>query len=71
MRDNGRIYGDDLASKIVLSPMWLRLLSVLRRWFCCCWILFIVAPIVCGGLEFGPWFVVQYLVLFLFFQSSR
>ena len=25
---------------------WLRLLSVLRRWFCCCDFLFIVTPIV-------------------------
>ena len=33
-------------SKMHLSPRWLRLLSVLRRWFCCCWLLFIVAPIV-------------------------
>ena len=27
-------------------PLWLRLLSVLRRWLCCCWFLFIVTPIV-------------------------
>ena len=29
-----------------LSPRWFRLLSILRRWFCCCWLLFIVTPIV-------------------------
>ena len=28
------------------TPRWLRLLSVLRRWFCCCWLLFIVTPFV-------------------------
>ena len=27
-------------------PRWLRLLSVLKRWFCCCDFLFIVTPIV-------------------------
>ena len=27
-------------------PQWLRMLSVLRRWFCCCWLLFIDTPIV-------------------------
>ena len=29
----GRRFG---TSKMHLSPRWLRLLSVLRRWFCCC-----------------------------------
>ena len=29
-----------------LSPRWLRLLSVLRQWFWCCFFLFIVTPIV-------------------------
>ena len=31
----GRRFG---TSKMHLSPHWLRLLSVLRRWFCCCWL---------------------------------
>ena len=29
-----------------LSPQWLRLLSVLRRWFCCCWLVVYCYPIV-------------------------
>ena len=33
--------------------------------------LFIDAPIACGGFEFGPHFVVLYLVSFLVLQSSR
>ena len=39
----GRRFG---TSKMHLSPRWLRLLSVLRRWFCCCDFLFIVTLIV-------------------------
>ena len=31
-----------------LSPRWLRLLSVLRRWFCCCW-LFVYCYSHCGS----------------------
>ena len=27
-------------------PRWLRLLSVLRRWFCCCWLFVYCSPIV-------------------------
>ena len=30
-------------------PPWLRLLSVLRRWFCCCW-LFVYCNSLCGSL---------------------
>ena len=40
----GRIFG---ASKMHLSPSVLR--SVLRRWFCCCYLLFNVLPILCGS----------------------
>ena len=32
----GRRFG---TSKMHLSPLWLWLLSVLRRWLCCCWLL--------------------------------
>ena len=33
--NNSRIWGEDLVPvKMHLSPRWLRLLSVLRRWFC-------------------------------------
>ena len=32
--------------RIVKVDRWLRLLSALRRWFCCYWFLFIVIPIV-------------------------
>ena len=51
----------------------LRLLSVLRRWFCCCWFFvysFLFAPIACGGSVFCPCFVMQYFVSFLVLQSS-
>ena len=37
--DNSRVLGEYLVSKMHLSPrpaQWLRLLYVLRRWFCCC-----------------------------------
>ena len=41
-----------MASEINLSSQWLWLLSVQRRWFCCCLFivcsLFIAASIVCG-----------------------
>ena len=31
------LYGEDLVPvKCIKKPWWLRLLSVLRRWFCCC-----------------------------------
>ena len=33
--------------------------------------LFIVAPIVCGGLVFGYWFVMKYFVSFLVLQPSH
>ena len=33
-------------SKMHLSPRWLRLMPVLRRWFCCCWLVVYVTPIV-------------------------
>ena len=35
-----------ISLKPSLAPRWLRLLSVLRRWFCCVDFLFIVTPIV-------------------------
>ena len=64
------IIHEDLASTINLSPWWLRLLSVLRRWYCCYW--FVVAPIVCVVFfAFGPCGVVQYLATFLVLQSSH
>ena len=36
-------------SKMHLGPRWLRLLSVLRRWFCC-WCLFVYCYSHCGSL---------------------
>ena len=39
----GRRFG---TSKMHLCPQWLRLVSVLKRWFCCFDFLFIVTPIV-------------------------
>ena len=56
-------------NKMQFSPQWLRLLSILRRWLCC-FALFIVVPIVCGGSVFVSCFDMQYLVSFLFSQSS-
>ena len=57
------IFGTESVLKISLSLG----LSFLRQWFCCycCWSLFIVAPIVCGGSVFGLCFVMQYLVTLL------
>ena len=43
--NNSRIYGEDLVPvKSIKAPKWLRLLSILRLWFCCCF-MFIVIPI--------------------------
>ena len=51
-------------SKIHLHPHpeWLKLLSLLRSWFCCCCVvdsLFIAAFTVFGGSVFGPCFGIQ------------
>ena len=64
---------EDLASKINLSPPWLRLLSVLRRLFCSAdaYSLLVVSLVVCGGLVLGLCFVVQYFVSFLVLQQSH
>ena len=53
----GRRFG---TSKMYLSPQWLRLLSVLRRWFCCCW-LFVYCYSHCGSLLL--FFVLLYVTL--------
>ena len=42
----GRRFG---TSKMHISPRWPRLLSVLRRWFCCC-CLFVYCYFHCGSL---------------------
>ena len=39
-------------------PPWLRLMPVLWRWIVVVDLLFIVAPIVCGGSVFGSCFVI-------------
>ena len=44
------------------GPRWLRLLYVLGCGSVFVDLLFIVAPIVCGGSVFGPCFVIQYFV---------
>ena len=41
------------------------------RCISCCWLIIVVAPIVCFIFVFGPCFVLQYLVSFLVLQSSR
>ena len=51
-----------------LSPRWLRLLSVLRRWFCCCWPLFIVFPLWESAIVLC--FVVRNFMFILVLQSS-
>ena len=56
----GRRFG---TSKMHLSsppPPWLRLLSVLRRWFCCCW-LFVYCYSHCGSLQL--FYVLLYVAL--------
>ena len=50
---------------VPLSPQWFRLLSVLRRWFCCCWLflpLWDSVIFLC--------FVMRYFVSILVLQSS-
>ena len=50
-----------------LNNFWVAfILAVLRWWFCCCWFLFIVAPIV--GSVFVPCFVVHCFMSFLVLQ---
>ena len=47
------------------TPRWLRLLSVLRWWLCCCWF-----DVGCySHWCVGPCFVMHYLVSFLVLQS--
>ena len=37
--NNSRIWSGDLVPvRCIWAPRWLRLLSILRRWFCCCWL---------------------------------
>ena len=74
---NRRIYGEDLASKINLSPpppLWfLRLLSILSLKgdsSAVVYSLVVVAPIICGGLVFGFSFVIQSFLSFLVLESS-
>ena len=51
-------------------PQWLRLMSVLRRCFCCCWSVVWCAIHWLWGLCFCLCFVVHYCVSFLVLQSS-
>ena len=46
-------------------PRWLRLLSVLRRWFCCCWLF-----VYCWESVIVLCFVVCYYISILVLQSS-
>ena len=62
----GRRFG---TSKMHLSPWWLRLLSVLRRWFCCCW-LFVYCYSHCGESVIVLCFAVRYFMSILVLQSS-
>ena len=51
-----------------LSPLWLRLLSILRWLFCCCWFFVMVTPGV--GVLIVTGFVVCYFMSILVLQSS-
>ena len=53
--------------KLIKVPQWLWLLSILRRWFCCC--LFIVYCCSHCFWRFSLRFVLQYFVTFLVVQS--
>ena len=60
-----RFVGKDLVPvKCIKAPKWLWLLSVLRRWFCCCWFLVDCCSQCLWGSVFGPCFVIQYFVSF-------
>ena len=50
------IFGTESVLKISLSVG----LSFLWQWFCCCWSVFIVAPVVCRDFVFGFCFVMEY-----------
>ena len=68
--NNGRIWGEDLVPvKCIWAPRWLGLLSVLGRWFCCCW-LFVYCYSHCGGSVVVLCFVVRYFMSILVLQSS-
>ena len=56
--------------KMHLSPRWLRLLSVLRRWFCCWWLFVFVYCNSIVGAVFVLCFVVRNFISILVLQSS-
>ena len=49
-------------------PRWLRLLSVLRQWFCCCWLFLLLLPL--WESVFVLCFDVRYFMSILVLQSS-
>ena len=64
---NSRIKGEDLVSKINYRPQWLRSLSVLRQWFCCCLFIVSCCPHYLWGIVFGLRFVLQNFCRLLYF----
>ena len=52
-----------------LSPQWLWLLSILRRWFCCCW--FVVDCSLWDSVNVLCFAIVRYFVSILVLESSR
>ena len=47
-------------SRVKILPVWLGLLSVLRRWFCCCLFIVYCCLYYMWGFALGSHFVVQY-----------
>ena len=57
--NNNKIYGEGLVPvKCIWAPppphQWLRLLSALRRWFCCCWFV-VYCYSLCGNCSMFCW----------------